>query len=120
MTRAPFPDPLETLVAAALRRAGIAFTTEAQRPPAARTLDFHLPDSGVFIEVKRFHTPRIADQMASQENVICVQGADAVKWFAELVERAGKPAALPEDGDEMRGTGSEDILRDSAPELFIS
>lgn len=53
-------------------------------------LDFHLPDLGVFIEVKAMHTPRISDQMTRAANVIALQGEAAVRFFAEVVERQTK------------------------------
>ncbi len=77
-------DPMERLIAEALTRAGIAFTTDNE----AR-LDFYLPDADVHIEVKQFHADRIAEQMSRAPNVIAVQGRGAVEWLAGII--GGKP-----------------------------
>ncbi len=73
-------------MAEALANAGIRFITDygGSNPSG---LDFHLPDDGIDIEVKRFHSPRIADQMARAENVIALQGEAAVRWFCERLQR---------------------------------
>lgn len=87
--------PLEVQVEAALTAAGIGFTTPAQRR-APTGLDFTL-DGGIEIEVKRFHSPRIAAQMARAENVIALQGKEAVEMFCVLlnlvaeVKKMGSP-----------------------------
>ena len=81
-------DPMELIIAEALMLAGVKFRTDH---PAR--LDFHIPDAarsgdGVHIEVKRMHSDRIAEQMSRVPNVIAVQGEDAVRWLADLIERA--------------------------------
>ena len=75
-------DPMEAIVAQALTAAGVGFPRGlgGENPSG---LDFRLSD-GVEIEVKRFHTPRIADQMARAENVIAIQGKAAVEHYAAL------------------------------------
>jgi len=70
-------DPMEHLIEQALLDAGIAYATE-DNPLNAAKLDFYLPDLDLYIEVKRLHTPRIAEQTARVENVIVAQGSDAV------------------------------------------
>jgi hypothetical protein len=47
-------------------------------------LDFRL-DNGIEIEVKRFHTERIAAQMARAPNVIVAQGEEAIRFLADLI-----------------------------------
>jgi transcriptional regulator with XRE-family HTH domain len=79
-------DPLERMVEEALQRAGIRYVTDHGGANASR-LDFHLPDHGVDIEVKRFHTDRIAEQMARAPNVIALQGLEAVRFFCAAVEK---------------------------------
>ena len=75
-------DPMEAIVAQALTAAGVSFSRDlGGKNPSG--LDFRLSD-GVEIEVKRFHTPRIADQMARAENVIAIQGKAAVEHYAAL------------------------------------
>ena len=77
------PDPLERTIAEALDKAGIEYLTDfGGGNPSG--LDFRL-DSGIEIEVKRFHSPRIATQMARANNVIAVQGAAAVAFMAECI-----------------------------------
>lgn len=76
-------DPLERILAAALDRAGIAYTTERDGDTLA--LDFHLTEADVYVEVKQFHTPRIAEQMSRAPNVIAVQGRVAVEWLAGIL-----------------------------------
>ncbi|MDP3405079.1 MAG: hypothetical protein Q8S03_10345 [Brevundimonas sp.] len=83
---APQPrDPMEAIVAAALDRAGIGYV---RIPKETAGLDFRLTGTTVHIEVKRFHSPRIAEQMSRTEDVIAIQGEPAVKWFAD---RIGNP-----------------------------
>lgn len=77
-------DPMEAMVAAALDEAGIRYLTgEGGKNPSG--LDFLLPDFGLEIEVKQFHSDRIAAQMARAENVIAVQGKDAVAFLCRLL-----------------------------------
>ena len=81
-------DPLEAMIAAALDEAGIAYVRDrAGANPSG--LDFRLTDLGIEIEVKRFHSDRIAEQMARAPNVIALQGEASVRWFCELV-RSGQ------------------------------
>lgn len=76
-------DPMEGMIRAALTRAGIRFV-EGDRNPAR--LDFYLPEFDLYIEVKQFHSDRIAGQMARAENVIVAQGSKAVEALAALIE----------------------------------
>ena len=77
-------DPMEIMIADALNAAGLSFVSDVEGNPSG--LDFRLTN-GVEIEVKRFHSPRITEQMARAENVIAVQGAEAVRFFAALLHR---------------------------------
>lgn len=79
-------DPMERIIADALDDAGISYTTDIGGANPSN-LDFRLAN-GIEIEVKRFHTPRIAEQMARADNVIAVQGEDAIRWVARII-RAG-------------------------------
>lgn len=73
-------DTLERMVEKALIDAGIRYV--ADRGGASATgLDFHLPDLGVDIEVKRFHSPRTVEQIGRSPNVILLQGERAAKLF---------------------------------------
>lgn len=75
-------DPMEKMVRDALVREGFQFSEEGD---GERRLDFFLADYSIHIEVKQFHSPRIAEQMASAPNVIAVQGREAVEFFAALL-----------------------------------
>lgn len=76
-------DPVEKIIEDALTDAGVAFKREVESDTCR--LDFYLPDVGVYIECKQFHTPRIADQMARAPNVIAIQGMDAARAFAAMI-----------------------------------
>lgn len=81
-------DPMERIIEAALIDAGIVYTIESDsRNP--HKLDFDLPVLGIAIEVKRFHSPRIADQMARAPNVIVAQGEAAVLALAAMIRNGG-------------------------------
>lgn len=77
-------DPMEIAMASALRDAGIRFVLD----DAGSGLDFYLPDFDVYIEVKQFHSDRIAEQMARRKNVIAVQGIPSVAVFRRLFASA--------------------------------
>ena len=84
-------DPMEQLIEGALICANAQYRTDlGGGNPAA--LDFYLPEHGVHIEVKRFHSPRVADQMSRAENVIVAQGELAVMLLSRLIQ-AGLPLA---------------------------
>lgn len=74
-------DPCEEIISAALDAAEIRYTREGQ----GQTLDFYLPDLGVYIEVKQFYTHRSDRQLASQFDVILIQGRNAARAFARIV-----------------------------------
>jgi hypothetical protein len=76
-------DPVEKIIADALDEAGIAY----MRGRATGELDFYLVASGVWIECKRAHSPRIADQMARYPHVIAVQSIEAAQLLARWVNR---------------------------------
>lgn len=75
-------DPIERIVAVALRAAGIAYEM-----PNGSTgdLDFYLPEPDVRIECKQFYSPRIAEQMSRFSDVIVIQGRAAAEQFARMV-----------------------------------
>lgn len=79
-------DPLEQMVERALIRAGIPF--ESDRDGKGRyNLDFYLPEQDVSIEVKRYHTPRISEQMSRATNIIALQGEASVRFFCDQLEK---------------------------------
>lgn len=80
-------DPMEKLIADALDAVGASYTTDMGGGNPSG-LDFRLA-SGIEIEVKRFHTPRVAEQMARAPNVIVAQGEEAVRFLAFLIRSSG-------------------------------
>lgn len=81
-------DPVELLLAEQLSNLGIPFVHESQRP--GQRLDFYLPDQNIFIECKRFHTPRTNDQIMDLTNVVLIQGMEAVVGFCNLLQHRRK------------------------------
>lgn len=76
-------DPMEVLIADALDSAGVGYVTDLGGCNPSN-LDFRL-DNGVEIEVKRFHSDRIGEQMKRAPNVIVAQGEEAVKMLAGMI-----------------------------------
>jgi len=74
-----YSDELEKQVGEALSASKIKFERKGQR------LDFFLPQYDVYIEVKKYHSERANAQLATQENIILVQGKKAVKMFCEQI-----------------------------------
>lgn len=81
------PDPMEAVVSTALESAGIRFESG---PSAPARLDFYLPDHDIYIEVKQMHSDRIAEQMSRAPNVIAIQGMQAARFFASLLQEAAE------------------------------
>jgi hypothetical protein len=81
-------DPMEAIIYDALKKGDILFQTEEQ---TEQRLDFYLPAYDIHIEVKRMHTPRIAEQMSRADNVIAVQGKAAVEWLARTIVQSDGP-----------------------------
>ena len=74
---------------------GILYRRDDQSQDGTQ-LDFYLEDFDVYIEVKRFHTPRIAAQMSRAENVIAVQGFGSLQFLEHLVNwRQLRPTRAP-------------------------
>lgn len=88
MTHKPCDDPIERIVQIALEAACIEYVLEGECGSAVQTLDFWLPDHGVYIECKQLHSPRIAVQMSRAPNVIAIQGRKAAELFAALISGA--------------------------------
>jgi hypothetical protein len=49
-------------------------------------LDFYLPNYNIFIEVKQFHSNRIAEQMSREHNVIALQGVESCILFGDMLK----------------------------------
>ena len=74
-------DPMEEGVALMLDNAGIRYERNATAPDGVHQIDFYLPDSGVWVEVCQFYTERKIAQLGSLDNVILVQGTDAMSFL---------------------------------------
>lgn len=86
----PSADPCERIIAEALNDAGVNFHRGDDAYPH---LDFYLPDLDLHIEVKQFHSDRIADQMGRAANVIAIQGIAACLAFEALIRGGLPPSA---------------------------
>lgn len=75
-------DPVEQIIADALDYCHVEYVRE--REP--ERLDFYLPRWKLHIEVKQFHSDRIAEQMSRAPNVIAVQGIEAARWLAAAIK----------------------------------
>src|SRR5688572_6886299 len=76
------PDPMEQVIERGLEAACIPYRRTDDNP---RRLDFYLPTLDIYIEVKRFHTPRIADQMSRVPDIIVIQGMKAAVTFVKML-----------------------------------
>lgn len=74
-----FSDHLEKALADFLNSKGICFVHESQNK--AQGLDFYLPAFDIYIEIKQYHSERIAKQLATQDEVILIQGKKALDFF---------------------------------------
>ncbi|QIG72338.1 hypothetical protein EVB96_142 [Rhizobium phage RHph_TM3_3_6] len=82
--RAKIIDPIEKIIMDGLDKANIKYIHDSNNPKHHR-LDFYLPTIGIFIEVKQFHSMRIAEQMARVDNVIVIQGRHAAEMFVKMI-----------------------------------
>lgn len=84
-----YNDALERRIGEALDQACIPFIYESDCGPNQAApcfgLDFYLPTLDVHIEIKQFHSARIAGQMERAANVIALQGRIAVDLFADMI-----------------------------------
>lgn len=80
-----YADDLETDLGRALTTAGIPHTHESECP--GQRLDFFLPEDNLYIEIKRYHSPRIATQAAHADNIIFLQGKPAVDFFIKMISK---------------------------------
>lgn len=76
------PDPMEVMIERGLERAGINYRRTDNGP---RALDFYLIDLDIYIEVKRFHTIRIVNQMSRVPDIIVIQGMKAASQFVKMI-----------------------------------
>lgn len=76
-------DPMELIIADGLKRADIRFVHESDNK--SQSLDFSLPDFGVYIECKQFPTDRTSAQIAPFSDVIVIQGRAAAHLFVSMI-----------------------------------
>jgi hypothetical protein len=101
-------DRVEATIELGLEAAGIRYRRADDNP---RHLDFYLPDLDIYIEVKRFHTPRTAEQMERVPDIIVVQGLKAAVAFVKMIGGYQKSVAK-----ENRRLHYADILAWNCPE----
>ena len=80
-------DPIELAMIALLERHKIAYERPDRQQDNPVNLDFYLPEHGIYIEVKQFHTDRIARQLAAvpeRSTAIALVGPTCVSDFAKL------------------------------------
>lgn len=77
-------DPMERLVAEALVKKGWEYIHDSEG--GTIRLDFYLPHLNMYIEVKRFHSDRIDEQIKYVSNVIVLQGEVGIRNFCALLE----------------------------------
>jgi hypothetical protein len=75
--------PLEKAVRDALIATGLAFQEDGIAGVDTKHLDFKVGD--VYIEIKQRYSPRVDDQLARADNIIVLQGAEAVAFFCKLL-----------------------------------
>ena len=76
-------NPQEIQIKEILESKGIEYIHESQNNGSR--LDFYLPKYNVYIEVKQYHSERSNSQLASQDNVILIQGKDSINFFKVLI-----------------------------------
>ena len=95
--------PMEEMTERWLLTNGIRYRRDDQTAEGTQ-LDFYLIDFDVYLEVKQFHSDRIAAQMARASNVIAVQGIDSLTFLGALVSRANvEPLTENEMASTPRG-----------------
>ena len=82
-----YNDHLEEQLGNALESAGIEFVHESESGNSNNGIDFYLPNQNVYIEVKQYHTTRIGAQMGRKDEVIAIQGKEALKFFIALISK---------------------------------
>lgn len=80
-----YSDHLEKQIGEILQECSFVFTHESE--VSEKQLDFKLKTSGVQIEIKQYHSDRIAKQLNQHENVIVLQGKKSVKFFCDLLRK---------------------------------
>jgi hypothetical protein len=90
------PDPVETLLERGFDAAGILYRRADTKK--GRHIDFFLPELDIYVEVKRYHTPRTTEQMARVPDIIVIQGMKAAATFVKMIggyRPRGRKNSLP-------------------------
>jgi hypothetical protein len=77
-------DPVEKVIADVLDKKKIKYLHELDNKGPA--IDFYLPEYNLYVECKRYYTERSALQLKANDNIILIQGLDAAKSFALMLE----------------------------------
>jgi hypothetical protein len=80
-----YADHLEKKVGDTLESQGILFTHEST--VSNQGADFYLPGYDVYIEIKQFYTERVTKQLENKDNIILLQGKDAVDLFCKMLRK---------------------------------
>jgi hypothetical protein len=83
-------DPLELKFEAWLIGQGVKYNRPERLHSDPTQLDFYLPDFDLYVEIKRFHTPRLTNQLAlvpSTSNAMVLMGNKAIDAFINLIQR---------------------------------
>lgn len=95
MRKIHFADDLEEMVCKALYEADVEFTHESE----GAFLDFWIPKWHCYVEVKKFHTDRIAGQLYPHTDVILLMGKQSVKQFCNLLNQSNGTNSNKEQND---------------------
>lgn len=83
MRKIHFADDLEERIAKVLNFMNVDFIHESENKE--QRLDFYLPKNDIYIEVKKFHTDRVNNQLKSKDNIILFQGTKTIKFLENMV-----------------------------------
>ncbi len=86
--------PLEKRFVALLEQHGIGFTRPERDRTDPANLDFYIPAARLYVEVKQFHTPRIAGQLAKvrdNQSIMVLVGPGSVASFEMLLAAIKRP-----------------------------
>lgn len=90
-------DPLESEMERILTERGIVFTRPDRDASVKPTVDFHLPEYGLYVEVKAYATERMVEQLIRSEldggPVMVLVGLEAVRAFGRLLEGKASDAS---------------------------
>jgi hypothetical protein len=83
MRKIHFADDLEERISKLLNFMNVEFTHESENKE--QVLNFYLPQHDIYIEVKKFHTDKVNNQLKLKDNVILFQGIKTIKFLEDMV-----------------------------------